>query len=75
MVLDMIFASFFLPFACLLTWNTGPRLMVDSDVKSFVCFVARRNSMRLMIGCFIPFQVHVHVGANLDAAHARRMKV
>jgi len=48
---------FFQPFACLLTWNTGPRLMVDSDVKSFICFVARRNSMRLMIGCFIPFQV------------------
>jgi len=66
---------FFQPFACLLTWNTGPRLMVDSDVKSFICFVARRNSMRLMIGCFIPFQVHVHVGVNLDAAHAQRMKV
>jgi len=24
--------------------------MVDPDVKFFVCFVARRNSMKLMVG-------------------------
>jgi len=31
--------------------------MVDPDVKPFVCLVARRNSMKLMIGCVIPLQV------------------
>jgi len=57
---------FFLPFACLLTWNTGPRLMVDSDVKSLVCLVARRNSMQLIIGYVIQLQVRVGLSVNLD---------
>ena len=48
--------------------------MVDHDVKPFVCLVARRDSMKLMIGCVIPLQVRVRVGVNLDAAYARRMK-
>jgi len=33
--------------------------MVDPDVKSFICFAARRNSMKLMIACVIPIQVRV----------------
>jgi len=49
--------------------------MVDPDVKPLVCVVARRNSRKLMIGCFIPFLVQVRVGVNLDAADARRLKI
>jgi len=44
--------------------------MVDPDVKSFVCLVARRNSMKLMIGCVIPIQVRVRAGVNLDTTYA-----
>jgi len=56
MVLDMIFTSFFpiIPLACLVTWNTGPSLMVDPNVKPFVGLVARKNSMKLITGCVIP---------------------
>jgi len=50
--------------------------MVDRNVKPFVCLVARRNSMKMIIGCVIPLQMRVlvRVRVNLDAAHARRMK-
>ena len=49
--------------------------MVDPNVKSFVCLVARWHSMKLMIGCLMPLQVRVPVSVNLDTAHARRMKL
>jgi len=74
MILCMIFTSFFLPFACLVTWHTGPRLIVNPDVEPLVGLVARRNAMKLMIGCVIPLQVRVRVGIKLDAAYTRGMK-
>jgi len=40
--------------------------MVDSDVKSLVCLVARRNSMQLIIGYVIQLQVRVGLSVNLD---------
>ena len=70
MVLNMICTSFSPTFHLFGKWNMGPRIMVDYYVKFFICLVARRNSMKLMVECDILLQVQVCVGVNLNMAHA-----
>jgi len=47
--------------------------MANPNVKSFVCLDARRNSMKLMIGCVVPLEVRGCVVVNLETEYARRM--
>jgi len=48
-------------------------LIVDPDIKQVFLFVAKENSMKLIIRCVIPLQVRARAGVNLDVAYAQRM--